>query len=1534
MTQKVQVELMDKLARSLKYNAPRDMTVTDSNGDLRFKDEVSDEMKVADARMPIVDMYSTVASDLANGMIKTKGFVLHGRRLAKLAKDTKANMVTLDSTLAEKVVSYIESHTGKYATDRDTAADYKRLQRMGITNRPTLRAALLEYMQVSNGAGQPVEQNRLQTLERDLQRTIVGNRNAFNDFFPTPETVAEEVIGLAEIEPGMRVLEPSAGNGMLADAAKAAGAEVDVVEMGGQLREILSEKGHNLVGEDFLDYQAAEQYDRIVMNPPFSNDQDIQHVQHAYTMLKPGGKLVAIVSSMAGDRANTRNRQFREWLDDLDAVEQPLPQGAFLSSMNQTGVSTKVLVVDKPAAGTEDDTGPRFSRRNPNNRQPLPLRDIEAIVSRVTTDWANKPDLTVVASEAELPANLQKAIQDGGASGTIEGVFHGGRVYLIANKLPTQSDVERVLFHEVLGHYGMRELYGPALGYHLERMWNRIGGLEGVRRLEKRYGFSLAADWKASENWTKAERHEMMMDELVAYIAQRGDIQPDIIQRIAHLVREGLRKLFGSTRFGERLEQLTDVEVLRIVAAARQAVVKGDAAITYTTHDSRFVREFNELMYSRGEATQDAGSNEQASAPHSDPDGTPRYSRSDSANFATPDETLAKVALRKIADKFQVLKDLQANIQKAGGTVSDDANAYRAEELFHGKAEEDLRQMRESLVKPLAEKMAKFGISQAQLDEYLYAKHAPERNAHIAEINPEMPDGGSGMTNAEAAAIIDRVRASGKQAEYEQVAQIVYDILATRRDTLRGAGLESDDMIDAWESSYQFYVPLKGWAADEQQEGMPRAGKGFNIGGRESKRAMGRSSEAASPSSYAIQDLTETLIRKRKNEVGNAFLKLVEDNPNPDYWQVFTDDNPEMDRRIVTRTDPVTGERVEEVRETPIPMAMMSDRYFQTKRDGKTYYIKLEDPRLMKAMKNIGPDTSNFVFRTLGKVNRFLSALNTSYNPEFVVGNFARDVQTAILNLKAEQSRDDGKVKGEQIVAQTVKDIPTAMRAVYRGLRGKAPKNAEWAQWFDEFRQAGAKTGYFDMKDIDGQAKDVERLITMANGGFKGNALKWAEAVGQVVEDINGAVENAVRLSAYVNARKAGLSTDQAASLAKNMTVNFNRRGEAGTTLNALYMFANASIQGSMNFARTMIGLKGEKGDKLWSRLNTAQKIAVGLMAGSYAIAMANRMAAGEDDDGENWYDKVPAYVKERNLVIMKSLLGGEQDGSYWKIPLPYGYNIFHVFGSSVEAVTHGDAGIGQAASDLTLAALGSFSPIGFQDSQSGVGAILKNVTPTLGKPLMDVALNENFMGSSIYNENFPFGTPKPDSSLSRRSTPEGYKAIAEFLNEVSGGSQWRSGAIDINPDVMRYFVDYFLGGAGKFMLSKLPDNVYNLANGVEMEPHQQLFMSRVNGKVLPYEDMSRFYDRRDEINQIEAELKGLAGSDRMAFYRDNRAMLALRPLIKATEKQLKALRKRRDAIYAMDLSAAEQDRRLKVVEQQMKAVVDRFNKAYRSASE
>lgn len=917
-----------------------------------------------------------------------------------------------------------------------------------------------------------------------------------------------------------------------------------------------------------------------------------------------------------------------------------------------------------------------------------------------------------------------------------------------------------------------------------------------------------------------------------------------------------------------------------------------------------------------------------------------KFSSTDSTNFAMPDEALTDAAIRKIADKMRPLKILEDAIRRSGREIEEEADAYLAEELFHGKAEYDLRQLREQYVEPLADGLASSKISQSELDDYLYARHAPERNATIAERNPDKPDmqdGGSGMTNARAAEIIEKVANSGKQAEYDRLAKIVYDMTRLRRDAIREGGLEDDTVVDAWEAAWQYYVPLKGNAADEP--GRPKTGRGFEVSGRESRTAAGRKSIADSPSTQVIVDANESLIRRRKNEVAQSLLSLVTDHPNPSLWEVFTDNNPDTQRTPVTITDPDTGKSRIEVQDRPVNMAG-NDKYFKVKRAGRTYYLKIHDERLMNAMRNVGPENNGLLIRMASTATRAMSAMMTSYNPEFMLTNFTRDVQTALLNLTAEQTRDDGKIKGEAIVRQTARDIGPAMKAAWRGLQNKPGKNdsgREWDTWFKEFQEDGAKTGYFDMKDISSQAKEIQSMVRRADGTTMSHMLKARKKTADFVENMNGAVENAVRLSAYANARRAGISRKQAASLAKNMTVNFNRRGEAGTALNAAYMFANASIQGTMNFARTMVTAKntpdGKSPMNVWARANMAQKLAFGMASGAFALGMLNRWASEEDEDGVLFYDKVPDYVKERNIVIMSSLWGGEPD-DFVSIPLPYGYNVFSVIGTHAEAVTAGTLDATEAAKNLGLAILGSFSPIGWEDSDSATGLLMKNLTPTLVRSFAQVGFNEDFAGRMIYKEDLPFGTPTPDSSRAMPSTPEPYKAVASFLNDLTGGSEYRTGSVDINPDVMQHLVNYYGGGAWGFV-EKSSSFAARVATGEEVERYRIPFAGRFASSTSPYRDQGLFYERRDELGQIANEADALRGREGMEFRREHIGEIRLFNQAKIIEKQLGEDRKRRDRIEEIEtLSDEAKKNRIELIEKQMKRRIDTFNRRYNELSD
>lgn len=179
-----------------------------------------------------------------------------------------------------------------------------------------------------------------------IEASRVVNVKKTVEFFETPPALARQLVAMAAIGPGMKVLEPSAGRGAIADAVRDAcpDCRLDVVEIEELNRKILKEKGHRLAGKDFMKFR-KKGYDRIVMNPPFSRQQDIAHVTRAFGLLAPGGRVVSVMSAGVKFRQDKRATAFRELVDEHGVVED-LPPESFIES--GTGVNAVVVILERP----------------------------------------------------------------------------------------------------------------------------------------------------------------------------------------------------------------------------------------------------------------------------------------------------------------------------------------------------------------------------------------------------------------------------------------------------------------------------------------------------------------------------------------------------------------------------------------------------------------------------------------------------------------------------------------------------------------------------------------------------------------------------------------------------------------------------------------------------------------------------------------------------------------------------------------------------------------------------------------------------------------------------------------------------------------------------------------------------------------------------------------------------------------------------------------------------------------------------------
>ena len=181
-----------------------------------------------------------------------------------------------------------------------------------------------------------------------LTGEIVSVRQELQQVY-TPPALARRVIAEARIAPGMSVLEPSAGRGALAAEALLAGASVDCVELDPRNVHILCSTPYAAVVEgDFLKQSPSRSWDRVLMNPPFTRGQDIAHVDHARKFIRPGGRLVAIMSAGFTFRNRGIDLEFRDDITRLGATVEHLPAGSFRSA--GTHVNACLVIIDMPEA--------------------------------------------------------------------------------------------------------------------------------------------------------------------------------------------------------------------------------------------------------------------------------------------------------------------------------------------------------------------------------------------------------------------------------------------------------------------------------------------------------------------------------------------------------------------------------------------------------------------------------------------------------------------------------------------------------------------------------------------------------------------------------------------------------------------------------------------------------------------------------------------------------------------------------------------------------------------------------------------------------------------------------------------------------------------------------------------------------------------------------------------------------------------------------------------------------------------------------
>lgn len=828
-------------------------------------------------------------------------------------------------------------------------------------------------------------------------------------------------------------------------------------------------------------------------------------------------------------------------------------------------------------------------------------------------------------------------------------------------------------------------------------------------------------------------------------------------------------------------------------------------------------------------------------------------------DYSVPGVTALDSVIRTLQDEFIDVRRLVDAVKAAKGQVADALNPTLKEELYQGRAAKAVQDFLTDELDPLVKQMQLNRISLEDFDRYLYARHAKEANAYLKGINLDREDNDalSGMTNAEAETILQEAK-----PVMAKIATRVDAIIAENRRMLVEYGLESSQTVAQWAEQYRHYVPLMREGFEEDGGG---TGSGRSVRSSGVKARLGSTRRATNILANVALQRERTISRGEKQKPVVALAGLLATHPNAEIAALVKPipmtyiDDAGMLHTLPGDTGPYTvptiryvDPRTGQVSRRPDPNYKGRDNVVNFRVKGQDYAIVFNEDneravQMARSLKSLDTTALNIFARAFAPVTRYISSINTQYNPLFGIRNFIRDIGFASISLSSTPLSGSRS----KIVRRTIGNLRGIYQDARAVRRGEHP-GSRVAKLWEEFQRTGGQTGYRDLFTGSTDRADAIQAMLDPSSWTKTTLGKFATLGGVLAKpeqfmvstigkplfnwlsDYNLTMENSVRLAVFEVAREQGISSEQSASLAKNITVNFNRKGRITSQMGSLYGFFNASVQGTARVVETMF-VPGKVGV-----LTTVGKriVAGGMLFGAMqALALA---LAGYDDE------EPPEWQKQRSVIVP---LFNEKK-TYLSFPMPLGFNVIPSLGRLlVEAMVHGNPG--KKAWDFAEAMIDTFSPIG------GTSSPLQLVTPSALDPVAALYENKDWTGRTIYKENRDSLKPTPGHiRVKEHATPVGLW-LSQAINYATGGTAYQPGAISPTPDAIDYLMRQATGGVGR-----------------EIERAQVTASSALTGETLPTYKVpgfgqfvgsagddtavrSKFYRNIEALNQHELEIVG-----------------------------------------------------------------------------
>ena len=725
-------------------------------------------------------------------------------------------------------------------------------------------------------------------------------------------------------------------------------------------------------------------------------------------------------------------------------------------------------------------------------------------------------------------------------------------------------------------------------------------------------------------------------------------------------------------------------------------------------------------------------------------------------------------------DRHQALRLYADQQRRRNGNLPDANNPYLGLRLLPGRLSARMQRLNRRY-RGILRQMFDAGVDLDMMDQFLTAQHARERNENIAARNPAMPDGGSGMTTADADILLNGHRASGTFDLLDNLAGQWRAMLNSALAERYMSGMMTTDDYQRLSVTYRNYVPLRGRPADpfeEDFEGGQAFGAGMSASGVGMPRAYGRESRAENVTSQVAFVVEDTIRRAERNRVANRFLRMVLDINDVGFAEVVY---------------PTTRLDVNGVTQTVFDRNWPNDpRHFGLYAEndmvingrnyarGELVIVRLNNGNLQKSLGR-GLDMS-LLRSVMNTPNNLLREMTTGLlAPFWMLRNLARDFSTGIKRNYANY--------GVRDATMAMARWPLAFGRVMADEWINREPTGSYARYVDN----GGSMAPYGPNDLEMQAEAFDRMYEEVqrvdpNAQISARRVFSRDFILGAYRAAFTASETASRLAIFNQRLSRGDTVENAVLAGRDVTVDFARGGYYKPFFNTVWLYWNASMQGSANTL---------------SAIRRSPSLGISLVGIGFMTALMNRLNAGDDEKTEmNRWDQVSKIDKANKLYMFSP----DKSGKAISVPQSYGFNIFTALGQDIADMVYGDRVKPQdVMTNLIDNSLNYLNAFGGSGVTQGMANMVSFAFPTVFRFMPELALNADYAGRPIYPEN-PYAPDTAEAYQSFENTPEIYRIVAQMANRAGGGNEVDEPIelLDWSPDSLEYMIGFMFSGFGR----------------------------------------------------------------------------------------------------------------------------------------